>query len=297
MTVNPNPLPILPPSANVCVGSTTTLTDGSGGGTWSTTTPTIGTISTPGGVVTGIAAGTDLIKYTLPTGCFITGSVTVNPLPSLFVVTGGGSLCAGATGVPVGLSGSTVGINYQLWMGGSPVGGIVPGTGAALPFGLQTLAGTYTVVATNPATGCYRTMTGSAVVNVNPLPLAIVGPTAVCVASTMIESDGPRAVHGTAATHWRQPAQQGSSTTTVTGVTTGLSTVISYTLPTGCYVTTTVNVSPSPGPPTGLSSVCVGACTPLFDAVGGGLWSSSSTGIATVGTSSGIVCGVAAGRL
>jgi len=296
VTVNPLPLPILPPSPTVCVGATITLTDGSGGGTWSTTTPLIGTVTPAGGVVTGITTGSDVIKYTLPTTCFTTTTVNVNPLPSLFLVSGGGAFCAGGAGVPIGLSGSSVGIHYQLWMGGSMIGGFVTGTGGAISFGLQTLAGTYTVVATNPVTGCFRTMTGSALVIVNANPLPIVGTTAVCVASSITLSDGTPGGTWTSSNTLAATCIAGpSSTTAVTGVTTGLSTTIKYTLPTGCFTTTTVTVSPSPGPPTGLSSVCVGACTPLFDVVGGGGWTSSSLGIATVGSSSGIVCGVSAG--
>ena len=54
------------------------------------------------------------------TGCTATMSgtavVLVNPLPTVFNVTGGGGYCATTTnGVPVGLNGSTIGVNYQLY--------------------------------------------------------------------------------------------------------------------------------------------------------------------------------------
>ena len=96
--------------------------------------------------------------------------VKVNPLPALFNVTGGGSYCAGGTGVAFGLDGSESGVNYQLQLGGSNTGGSVAGTGAALSFGLLTTAGTYTVIATNPITGCTLPMTGSQTITINPLP-------------------------------------------------------------------------------------------------------------------------------
>lgn len=48
-------------------------------------------------------------------------------------------------------------------------------------------------------------------------------------------------------------------------------------------------------PITGTTSVCVASTTPLSDATPGGTWTSSATGIAAVGSSSGIVSGVAAG--
>ncbi len=64
-----------------------------------------------------------------------------------FNMTGGGTSCP-APGVPVGLSGSDLCFNYQLFRGATPLA-TLPGTGAALDFGLQTIAGTYTVVSTN----------------------------------------------------------------------------------------------------------------------------------------------------
>jgi hypothetical protein len=86
-----------------------------------------------------------------------TANIAISPLPTIFSVTGGGGYCAGGTGVHVGLSSSTVGVNYQLMLGGTMIGSPVAGTSAALDFGLQTTAGAYTVVATNATTGCdYR---------------------------------------------------------------------------------------------------------------------------------------------
>ena len=92
--------------------------------------------------------------------------------PTVFSVTGGGSLCAGATGVSIGLSGSETGVTYQLKREGSNVGSAVSGTGSALAFGTFTIAGTYTVEATRVTGGCSVTMTGSAIVTVISLPTA-----------------------------------------------------------------------------------------------------------------------------
>jgi hypothetical protein len=95
----------------------------------------------------------------------------INPLPAASNVTGGGSYCSGTTGVPVGVDASYVGISYQLYIGATPTGAAVAGTGSPFSFGLVTTAGTYTVVATNTITGCTNTMTGAATVSVNPLPV------------------------------------------------------------------------------------------------------------------------------
>lgn len=104
-----------------------------------------------------------------------TVTVSVNPLPYVYNVTGGGSYCAGGAGVHVGVDTTNAGINYQLYNGmstsGSPVGGIE----AALDFGLETAAGTYTVMATDTTTGCMSAMDGSATVIIIPVVVPSVG--------------------------------------------------------------------------------------------------------------------------
>jgi hypothetical protein len=97
-------------------------------------------------------------------------AITINPLPTQFVVSGDGSYCAGGTGLGVHISGSETGVNYQLLNGTISVGTPVAGTGSAFDFPLQTAAGTYTVAATNANTGCGINMTGSATINVIPAP-------------------------------------------------------------------------------------------------------------------------------
>ncbi len=109
------------------------------------------------------------------TGCTnpMADSSSINSfgLPAVFTVSGGGAYCSGTGGVPINLSGSESGIDYQLYLLGAPVGSIVHGTGAAFTFGYIITGGTYTVLATNVATGCTITMTGSAFVFIKPLPL------------------------------------------------------------------------------------------------------------------------------
>jgi len=129
------------------------------------------------------------------TGCTndMTGSVnvTVNPIPTLFTVTGGGEICIGSPGVPVGLIGSEIGVNYQLKRDGINTGTPVPGTGNPLDFGIFTTAGTYTVLATNASTLTTLTMNGSAVVVVNPLPtIFTLGPAGMNCAGTNLRLNG-----------------------------------------------------------------------------------------------------------
>jgi hypothetical protein len=101
-------------------------------------------------------------------------TMTIVSLPSVMTMTGGGSYCSGGNGVPVGISNSQTGVQYQLRRNSVNTGSPVAGTGAALSFGNQTVAGTYTVIGTNTS-GCTRSMSGNAVVTINPLPVGTLG--------------------------------------------------------------------------------------------------------------------------
>ncbi len=102
-------------------------------------------------------------------------TVDVYPSPFVFNLAGGGEYCSGGAGVPVWLSGSQIGISYQLFMNGVATGAILAGTGSPLSFGILTAAGIYTVMATDVATSCTNIMAGSVPVVINPLPTANAG--------------------------------------------------------------------------------------------------------------------------
>jgi RHS repeat-associated protein len=114
----------------------------------------------------------------------MTGSatLTVNPLPVQYAVSGGGSMCADGTGLTISLSGSETGINYQLKRNGANSGAVIIGTGNTLSWPDLISAGTYTVSATNSVTGCLQNMTGSTVITVNPMPTLyqVNGPGSIC---------------------------------------------------------------------------------------------------------------------
>jgi hypothetical protein len=151
----------------ICAGASATLT--ASGGTsysWSNGATTAAITVSPA------TTTTYTVTVTNANGCSATSNttITVNALPTPFNVTGGGAYCSGGVGSAVGLSNSEVGVNYQLVLNGTNVGSSVSGTGSAISFGLQTAAGTYTVVATNPTTTCTNNMTGSVTVSINALP-------------------------------------------------------------------------------------------------------------------------------
>ncbi len=120
------------------------------------------------------AAGTyTVLASDATTGCTSTMNsnvtVTINPVPTTFNVTGGGAYCAGGSGVLVGLDGSQSNVNYQLQLDSVNTGSPVAGTGDVLSFGSQTAAGAYTVVASDGTTGCTSTMNSNVTVTVNPV--------------------------------------------------------------------------------------------------------------------------------
>lgn len=121
--------------------------------------------------------------------------LNVYPPPAVYNVTGGGSHCAGDTGVHIGLSWSDVGVNYMLYLGVTPVGAF-SGTGGPLDFGLLTVSGPYTVVATSTATGCSSAMAGSAMVTTiaSVVPSVTIGVTpndTVCAGATTTFTPSP----------------------------------------------------------------------------------------------------------
>ena len=287
ITVNPLPAAITG-NTTICAGFTTTLSDGSPGGTWSSSITTVATIGSSSGIVSGGTAsnpgGTTVITYTLGTGCSMTTIVTVNPLPA--AITGVTTICSGLTTT---LSDATP---NGTWSSASVAVATVitgPGVGAGTVTGVGA-GGTSIITYTLIATGCITTTT----VTVHPLPGLITGNTTICAGQTTTLSDPT--VGGIWSSSNTNVAIIGSLSGLVTGGTAGNpggTTVITYTLGTGCIMTTSVTVNPLPGPITGNTTICAGLTTTLSDTAMGGTWSSSSVIAATVGSSSGIVTGAA----
>ena len=94
-----------------CVGATTTLSDITSGGTWSSANTGVADIDTTG-VVTGVAAGTAVISYVV-SGSTTVFTVTINPLPAVGMnTTGYNSICVGNT---MNLYSSIVGEWYSMY--------------------------------------------------------------------------------------------------------------------------------------------------------------------------------------
>ena len=274
-TVNPLPAPVVGPAA-VCAGLTITFTDDTLGGSWSTSPPGTASIDPISGVLTGEAAGSATVTYTIPTGCIATAPVTVNPLPA--PITGASAVCLGLTTTLSDLTGTGTWSSSDASVATIDGSGNVTGTGV----GLDTI--TYTL-----GTGCIETAT----ITVNPLPLPITGPAEVCVNAsiTMADLTSP----GTWSTAPVATATINSISGALTGVASGTVTVI-YTLPTSCLTTTVVTVNPIPDSIGGMLAVCEdGGTTDLTEAIMPGTWSISPASIATIDPITGVVTGILTG--
>lgn len=263
------------------------------------------------------AAGTYQVTATNSFGCtnnsLTSDVIVVNPLPSVFSLSGGGTYCAGAAGVDLLLSGSQSGVGYQLKVAGSPVGTAVAGTGAVgtLDMGFRTLAGTYSAVATN-SFGCSSNMTGSATVTMLPAPTAytVGGGGAYCAGGTGVHVTLSNSDLGFNYQLFEGGSPVGLSHAGSTGTpidfglqtTAGPYTVVATNGVTGCTAnmtgSTTISINPLPtvGVIGGAASLCAGGTALLTDGTSSGVWSSSASATATV-SSGGLVTGVSAGSV
>jgi uncharacterized protein YjdB len=305
VTVFPPPGPI-GGVASLCTGGSTTLTD-AGAGTWSSGSSLVATVGSASGFVTGVSAGVSIITYRLSTGCTRSIAVSVNPLPALYTVTGGGGYCAGGSGVYVGLSGSSAGVSYQLYNATVPIGLMVIGTGGPISFGLVSATGIYTVIATTALTACARPMSGSVTVSINSLPVlfTLTGGGSYCAdgVGMLVGLNGSSvgvnyklyigSAPGTVMPGTGLPLNFGLQTVagSYTIVATNATSLCSRNM-TGSAI---IVVNPVPLPIGGPSTLCVGATIPLTEVSVGGVWSSSAPLIASIGSLSGIVNGVAMG--
>ena len=322
-------VPTITSNTAICTGQSINLSILSGNlnsaTSWNWYTGSCGGTSAGTGTSISVSPTTTTTYYVRGVGsCTSAGScasvtVTVNELPFVFNVTGGGSYCSGGTGVDVGLSGSELGVNYQLYGNSIAVDGLVAGTGAALNFGSQTIAGDYTVIATRTIgdNTCTQSMTGTRMVTINELPTITIGTISdICVGSLSFTipyigvTDAPD-----------QYSISGTGIITVTNGTLGSSPItvnlsapasgssISFTLSvsnstTGCVPGTvggsvTVNALPIIAPiADGASAVCVNSETPAFtNATAGGVWSIEPAGGTASITQGGVVTGLSAVRL
>ncbi len=276
---------------SVCFGSSITLADAGGTGTWTSSNTSVATIGLTTGIITtggpGMTTGTATIYYTGGTsGCSDNVVITVLALPNATMVSTSGTYC-GSTTITANNSG-----DGTMYFQGTTSGGTSTATPSASE--LITTSGTYYFRALS-SNGCWGNE-GSATIVINPLPtpVTVSGTTPAC-GSTVVS-----AVGGSGGTIYFEGTTSGGMLTTMGSTPQTVSASGTYYFNSlssaGCWGTQgsiTVIINSLPDPIGGASSVCLGSTTALNDGTGGGTWSSSN-GNATI-TSDGTVTGVTAG--
>ena len=159
-TVTVNALPTvnaITGTTSVCIGATTTLSNTTPNGTWSTSNGAVATVSN--GIVSGVFVGTANIYYSVTaSGCTkaVATTVTVNALPT---ISGTLSVCVGATTT---LSGSATPNATTPWLSATPSVATINANGVVTGVAQGTSIITY-----KNANGCTKTAT----ITVNALPI------------------------------------------------------------------------------------------------------------------------------
>jgi trimeric autotransporter adhesin len=145
-------------ASSVCAGSTITLANTVTGGSWSIAGTAIATVGSTG-IVTGVAAGTTTISYTVTNSfgsSYATKVVTVNALPSAGTITGTATVTAGSTTT---LSNATTG---GAWSSSAAGIATVGSTGVVTGVAAGTATISYTVTNTCGSAVATRVVTVSA---------------------------------------------------------------------------------------------------------------------------------------
>jgi len=185
LTVTINPLPIVSAitgTSTLCIGSTSTLSNLTIGGVWSSSNTSVATINTTG-IVSGISIGTSTISYmaTNANGCVsvVTQIVTVVPLPTVLAINGTTSICVGLT---TSLSNTTSG---GVWSSANTSIAAINVSGVVTAAAAGTAIINYTITNAN---GCQSTATTSITVVAAPTAPVITanGPTTFCSGGNVV---------------------------------------------------------------------------------------------------------------
>jgi len=267
VVVNPTPTINALSSSAICEGEIANITPATGG-VWTSTNPSIATI-TNAGMITGIAAGTIQFIYTHNmTGCssLPSGSLTVESPPTI------------SFSAPTELcSGETLSISPDLggaWSSTDVSVATISNSGmitAEAPGEVQ-------FIFTDASTGCVSD--SSAILTVTqPTTVSIIGPDAICVGEVTQLSP-------TSGGSWSSSDATVATVTSSGEVTALAAGVVSFIFQdsTGCNSAPTADVvvGSIPNPSfSGLSTICVGETTTLNPTTGG-VWVSSDTTVAIV---------------
>jgi len=198
VTIDAPPTAIIGPPS-VCQGVPTSFSDLTIGGAWSCTPTSMASIDASGNF-TGHIPGLATITYTMPSGCFVTTTVSITPAPT---ISGTLTVCEGQT--------TTLSSTPGTWMPGSgPIGTVGLTTGVVT--GIS--AGTVDITFTETSTGCPAVAT----VTVNALPVATASSNSpVCPSSGVLNLYGGPG--GMSSYAWTGPGTYTSAVQNPTGAT------------------------------------------------------------------------------
>ncbi|NDC40358.1 MAG: hypothetical protein EBZ77_02250, partial [Chitinophagia bacterium] len=288
ITITILPLPTVAPitgSTTVCTGSSITLSDTTTGGTWSSASPTVATISATG-VVTALSVGTAVVSYTVTNSCgtaFDTAIVHVlnSSLATAGTITGTMLACPGGTSA---LADTVTGGS---WSSSNTTVATISAAGVVTALSTGTTVISYSV---NTICGI---LVATRTFAVNPLPNAgtISGATLLCPGTTTTLTNSVSG--GFWSISNPVVATINNTTGAVQGLTAGTATV---TYSNGaCAAYRTLTVVAQPGAITGTSAMCIGGSVTLSNEVPGGVWSrTNGTGAISI-TSGGVVTATRAG--
>lgn len=266
-------------NTSICTGNITILSPPFGG-TWSSSNPSIATVSSTGSV-SAVSPGNVTFTFTQNiTGCMSSPLELVVKQKPVVMITGSSHICIGGkTYLAATLEGNWVSNNPSI--AAVSIDGVVTGVAQG--------TATFSFTSTE---GCRSTTTP---VTVNPGPTVVIsGTNSLCINGTtqLVPSVGGI---------WTS-SNPSVATVTNSGIVTGISNGIalfSFTENiTGCVSSPTLEIEVYPKPEvmiTGPSTICAGGTTMLTPS-SGGTWSSSNPGIATV-TNKGLVTAISAGTV
>jgi Glycine rich protein/Secretion system C-terminal sorting domain len=265
-------------SGDICTDGEVTYTDATAAGHWSVVNNDL--IMLHDGTVIGRSSGTDTIIYTVSNACGATSDsliVTVDTSRYAGTITGSSAVCVSDS---LTLTDGTPG---GVWSSGAIDTATISVRGEVR--GLRTGVVLITYALSN---GCHSVWT----MTVNGSPSAISGLASVCAGATT------RMTNLIAGGTWSSGSIGIATIVASTGVVTGVgagTVAITYSLPTGCSAVQVLTVDASPVPIAPFTSICTGGVETLTDATASGTWSSSNISVATVGSATGSIAGVAAG--
>lgn len=187
--VSPDPSATMSGTASICEGTSTPISVAlTGTGPWSITytngvtpvtvnnimaSPYVFNVSPTVNTTWWITSGSDSHCSIPSDSIHGLAAITVNAVPSQFLitVTNGGIFCEGDVGVDLGLSGSELGMQYELYRNGAFTGNMLPGTGGPLNYGTYDMPAQYYVRALNPVGNCEAFMNDTVVIIMNPTPV------------------------------------------------------------------------------------------------------------------------------